>query len=72
MQDVIWLDEVPLGVEGLAALSPKDIDAHWDQARLWATIREAVVQAYAEGFTDGLKSKTVDLVVYDKETKSYV
>lgn len=52
LKDINWLDEVPMGVDGVTPLSPEEIDQLPDQARLWVTIRMAVTQAYAEGYND--------------------
>ena len=52
LKDINWLDEVPMGIEGLAPMSPEEIDQLPDQARIWATLRIAVTQAYAEGYND--------------------
>jgi hypothetical protein len=57
MDDINWLDEVPMGVEGLSGLTPNGIDQLDNQAQIWATIRNAVIQAYAEGYNNGLKDK---------------
>ncbi len=54
LEDINWLDEVPMGVEGQAPYSPDAIDQLPDQARIWATIRNAVVQAYAEGYNTAM------------------
>jgi len=58
MKDINWLDEVPLGVEGQAAFDPTDIDKLPAQERIWATIRNAVIQAYAEGYHDRMKEQS--------------
>lgn len=61
LKDINWLDEVPMGVEGLSGLTPDMIDQLPNQAQIWATIRQAVVQAYAEGYSTCFKEHNPDV-----------